>query len=142
MNECMYASRYAWGGHFVKNFLISVSDPRDSEKKLGWFSCKKTSQRLKHLNFKCENGKIVLRLCTCSMRTLAFEISKKCEWKSDLTITWTPGVTYSPRLYSECSTAYLTSRSYSIICTVLFLQSLKDKRILHFPSLLSCWSNG
>ena len=44
------------GRPFRKNFLILVKRPRDSRKKSGWFRCKKTSQKLKSLNFECEQS--------------------------------------------------------------------------------------
>ena len=46
----------AVGWTFCKNFLTLVKFPRDSRKKSDWFRCKKISQKLKYLNFKCEQS--------------------------------------------------------------------------------------
>ena len=46
------------GRPFCKIFFINVKSPRGSSgKKSGWFCCKKTSEMLKYLNFKCEMSK-------------------------------------------------------------------------------------
>ena len=44
------------GRPFGENFLILVKCPRDSRKKSDWFRHKKISQKLKYLNFKCDQS--------------------------------------------------------------------------------------
>ena len=44
------------GRPFCKTFLILLKCPRDSTKKSDWFRCTKISQKLKYLNFKCEQS--------------------------------------------------------------------------------------
>ena len=44
------------GRPFCEDFLILVKCPRDSRKKSDWFRCEKISQKLKYLNFKCEQS--------------------------------------------------------------------------------------
>ena len=40
----------------MKIFLILVKCPHDLRKKSNWSRCKKISQKLKYLNFKCEQS--------------------------------------------------------------------------------------
>ena len=42
------------GAAILQIFLIAVKAPRVFRKKSHWFYCKKISQKMKYLNFKCE----------------------------------------------------------------------------------------
>ena len=85
------------GRPFCEKCLILVKCPRDSRKKSDWFCCKKISQKLKYLNFKCEQSERYFRpvlfvspLCSCPMRKIPLATSKKSEWKSGLkSVPWT-----------------------------------------------------
>ena len=75
----------------MKIFLILVKCPRDVRKKSDWFRCKKISQKLKYLNFKCEQNEryfrpvlFVSQLCACPLRKILLVTSEKREWKSAL----------------------------------------------------------
>ena len=65
-----------WGGHFVKIFLILVKCPRDSRKKSDWFRCEKISQKLKYLNFKCEQSGRFFSSCSVRFTTLRMSHAK------------------------------------------------------------------
>ena len=56
------------GRPFCKNFSILVKRPRGSTKKSDWFRCKKISQKLKYLNFKCEQSERYFFKCEQSER--------------------------------------------------------------------------
>ena len=56
----------AVGRPFCENFLILVKCPRDSRKKSDLFRCKKISQKLKYLNFKCEQSERYFFVLFCS----------------------------------------------------------------------------
>ena len=64
---------------FCEIFFILVKFPRNSEKKSDWFCCKKISQKLKYLNFKCKQSEIyffvlfcsVSPFCACPMRKIS-----------------------------------------------------------------------
>ena len=76
----------------MKNFLILVKCPRDSRKKSDWFRCEKISQKLKYLNFKCEQSERYFSSCSIrfttlrmSMRKISQATSEKRKWKSGFT---------------------------------------------------------
>ena len=81
------------GRPFCEKFLIIVKCPHGSRKKCDWFRCKKISQKLKYLNFKCEQSEriffrpvlFVSPLCACPMQNISLATSKKREWKSGFT---------------------------------------------------------
>ena len=64
------------GGHFIKIFLIVVKCPLDSEKKSDWFRCKKMSQNLKCLNFKCEQSEKYFSSCCTGFTVLHMSHAK------------------------------------------------------------------
>ena len=70
------------GRPFCKNFLIVVKRPRDSRKKSDWFRCKKISQKLKYLNFKCEQSERYFFVLFYSFHHSAHVPCEKREWKS------------------------------------------------------------
>ena len=49
-------AHHAVGRPFCKNFSIPVTASRHFRKKSDWFRCKKISQKLKYLSFKCEQS--------------------------------------------------------------------------------------
>ena len=57
-------------GHFVEKFFILVKCPHASRKKSDWFRCKKISQKLKYLNFKCEQSEKYFFILFYSFTTL------------------------------------------------------------------------
>ena len=58
------------GRLFCENFLILVKCPLDSSKKSDWFRCEKISQKLKYLNFKCEQSERYFSSCSVRFTTL------------------------------------------------------------------------
>ena len=71
----------AVGRPFCKNFLILVKCPCDSEKKSDWFRCKKISQKLKYLNFKCEQSERYSFVLICSFHRSAHVLCEKIRWR-------------------------------------------------------------
>ena len=55
----------AVGRTFCENFSILIKCPRDSKKTSDWFRCKKISQKLKYLNFKCEQSERYFFVLIC-----------------------------------------------------------------------------
>ena len=66
----------AVGRPFCENFSILVKCPRDSKKKSDWFLCKKISQKLKYLNFKCEQSEGYFSSCSIRFTTLRMSHAK------------------------------------------------------------------
>ena len=54
------------GRPFCENFSVLVKCSRDSTKKSDWCRCKKISQKLKYLNFKCEQSERYFFVLICS----------------------------------------------------------------------------
>ena len=71
----------AVGRPFCENFLILVECPRDSRKKSDWFRCKKISQELKYLNFKCEQSERYFFVLFCSFYHSAHVPCEKFRWR-------------------------------------------------------------
>ena len=69
------------GRPFCENFLIFVKCPRDSKKKSDWFRCKKISQNLKHLNFRCEQSERYFFLLFYSFHHSAHVPCEKFRWR-------------------------------------------------------------
>ena len=71
----------AVGQPFCKNFLILVKCPRDSREKSDWFRCKKISQKLKYLNFKCEQSERYFFFLFYSFHHSAHVRCEKFRWR-------------------------------------------------------------
>ena len=71
----------AVGRPFCKNFLILVKCPRDSRKKPDWFRFEKISQKLKYLNFKCEQSGRSFFVLFCSFHHSAHVPCEKFRWR-------------------------------------------------------------
>ena len=69
------------GRPFCKNFLILVKCPRDSRKKSDWFRCKKISQKLKYLKFKCEQSERYFFVLFYSFHHSAHVPCAKFRWR-------------------------------------------------------------
>ena len=83
------------GQSFCKNIFIFMKCPIDSRKKSDWFCYKKISQKLKYLNFKCEQSEdifsfylFVSPLCACPMRKTSLATGEMCEWKSGFSVAF------------------------------------------------------
>ena len=71
----------AVGRPFCENVLILVKCPHDSKKKSDWFRCKKISQKLKYLNFKCEQSERYFFVLFCSFHCSAHVPREKFRWR-------------------------------------------------------------
>ena len=69
------------GRPFCENFLILVTCPRDPRKKSDWFRCKKISQKLKYLNFKCEQSERYLFVLFYSFHHSVHVPCEKIRWR-------------------------------------------------------------
>ena len=68
----------------MKNFLIIVKCPRDSRKTSDWFRCKKISQKLKYLNFKCEQTEGYLFVLLYSFYHSAHVPCENFNWRVEI----------------------------------------------------------
>ena len=69
------------GRPFCENFLILVKCPRDSRKESDWFLCEKISQKLKYLNFKCEQSERYFFVLFYSLHHSAHVPCEKFCWR-------------------------------------------------------------
>ena len=65
--------------------------PRDSKKKSDWFRCEKISQKLRYLNFKCEQSERYFFVVFCSFHHSAHVPYKKCHWGTSEKREWKSG---------------------------------------------------
>ena len=134
--------------------------PRDSIKESDWFRCEKISQKLKYLNFKCEQSEkiffrpvlFVLPLCACPMRKISLATSEKREWKSGLSWKFCCGKRYGIERrfsldFTAISVGLIDQMNTRLIRVFSHLQcrNISPERAIETfnPSelrCLSCWS--
>ena len=68
------------GLSFCENFSILVKCPRDLRKKSDWFRGKKIAQKLKYLDFKCEQSERYFFVLICSFHHSAHVPCEKIRW--------------------------------------------------------------
>ena len=78
----------AVGRPFCENFLILVKCPLDSRRKSDWFRCEKISQKLKYLNFKCEQSERYFFVLFCSVLFITLRISHEKNFAGDKRKAW------------------------------------------------------